>query len=233
MSQHPSTPRPSRRPASGRPAASAGPQALQPTPAARFHHGDLRRALIDTALQAPELQGLSLRQLAAAVGVSAAAVYRHFDNREALLAELAGIGFDRLARHFAAALDINRAPAGAAEARQRFVQLAQAYLVFADAEPALWRLMFGIQAAGYRASATPAQRRHTYDYLPAALHGLWATGVIPAAPDEADALFAWSAIHGMATLRSGGIQMALGPAALRAGQLVERILRGLGQHRPG
>lgn len=227
----PPTPPPAPRPGRHPSAAGDGPAPSGDPPPARFHHGDLRRALVDTALRAPELEGLSLRQLAAAVGVSAAAVYRHFDSRDALLAELASIGFDRLAQHFAAAFDITCAPADAAAARERFVDLAEAYLRFADAEPALWRLMFGIEAAGYRAAATPSQRRNTFDYLPAALHGLWAGGLVARRPDEADALFAWSAIHGLATLRAGGIPMARGPAREHAVDLSQRIMQALGPRR--
>lgn len=62
----------------------------------RFHHGNLREALIDTALRQPDVEGLSLRQLAAGLGVTAGAAYRHFESRDDLLGVLVRIGFDRL-----------------------------------------------------------------------------------------------------------------------------------------
>ena len=144
--------------------------AAAPAPALRrFHHGNLRQALIDAALAAPDIENLSLRQLAASVGVTAPAAYRHFGSREELLDEVARIGFERLEARFAAAFDIAQPPADAADARSRLQRLAQAYLAFADDEPALWRLMFGALAAAYRAGARPVDRRNSYDYLPAAL----------------------------------------------------------------
>src|SRR5215470_4643684 len=68
----------------------------QKKPARKYHHGDLRRALVDAALAIVERAGpgaLSLRELARRAGVSHAAPYRHFESREALLAALATEGF--------------------------------------------------------------------------------------------------------------------------------------------
>ena len=69
-------------------------------PAGRgYHHGNLRQALLDAALaliEAGEEQGVSLRTVAARAGVSNAAPYRHFKDREALLAAVATIGFERV-----------------------------------------------------------------------------------------------------------------------------------------
>lgn len=194
----------------------------------RFHHGSLRRALLDAALSAPDIEGLSLNRLAAGAGVTPAAVYRHFAGREALLGEVARIGFDRLEARFAAVFDIGRPPTDAIDARSRLAGLARAYLGFADDEPALWRLMFGSQAAAYRATAEPPLRPNSYDYLLAALLGLHLTGVVPRGPDERDALFAWSAIHGAATLRAGRVPSAQGPVCELARDVVDRVVRSLG-----
>jgi AcrR family transcriptional regulator len=103
----------------------------------RFHHGNLREALIDTALRHPDIEGLSLRQLAAGLGVTAGAAYRHFESRDDLLGVLVRIGFDRLQQRFAAAFKINEAPANAIEARRRLQRLAWSHLTFADNEAAL------------------------------------------------------------------------------------------------
>lgn len=194
----------------------------------RFHHGDLRRALIEAALAAPDIESLSLRQLATTVGVSAPAVYRHFESREALLNTLADVGFRRLETYFANAFDQARPAADAVEARARLLRLGAAYLDFADAEPALWRLMFGVNAAGYRSAAVPDGRTATYSYLPLALQDLHRNGVVAAPPSEQDALFAWSAIHGLATLRAGAVKAARGPAEEVAASVVTRIIKALG-----
>ena len=193
----------------------------------RFHHGNLRQALLDAALAAPDIENLSLRQLAASVGVTAAAAYRHFSGREDLLDEVARIGFARLEARFAAAFDIARPPVSAVDAQARTQRLAQAYLAFADEEPALWRLMFGALAATYRDGARPIDRRNSYDYLPAALLGLHLSGVVARAPDERDAFFAWSVIHGAATLRAGQVNAALGSLAELSSSLVARVIRAL------
>lgn len=198
-------------------------------PARRFHHGNLRQELIDAALSAPDIEGLSLRQLAGGLGVTAAAVYRHFDSREDLLFEVARCGFERLRQRFAAAFDRAVPPSDADEARQRLIDLALAYLQFADDEPALWRLMFGAQAESYRSTANVQGDPGSYAYLPAALNGLYQRGVIPAAPHEHDALFAWSAIHGAASLRSGRVPAALMPMTALAHAVAERVIRAM-QH---
>lgn len=199
----------------------------QLVPARSFHHGNLRQALIDAALSAPDIERLSLRQLASGLGVTAAAAYRHFANREDLLFEVARIGFDRLKHGFETAFDISTPPSDATEARQRLILLGQAYLQFADDMPALWRLMFGSQAEVYRNTANFHGARNSYEFLPAVLTGLYQHGVITTKPDEHDALFAWSAIHGAATLRSGRVPAALAPIADLAVGVANRVIRAL------
>ena len=192
-----------------------------------FHHGNLRQGLIDAALAAPEIEGLSLRQLAASLGVTAAAAYRHFESREGLLFEVARIGFNRLRQRFASAFDINAPPSDVEEARLRLSRLAQAYLQFADDEPALWRLIFGAQAEAYRQTIDSEGDPDSYEYLPAALLGLYLKGVIPTQPSERDALFAWSAVHGAATLRSGRVPGALISIPELANEVAERVIRAM------
>lgn len=193
----------------------------------RFHHGSLKQALIDAALASDDLEGLSIAQLAAGAGVTPAAIYRHFASREELLGEVARIGFDRLEARFAAAFDIAKPPASATQATARLRKLAGAYLTFADEAPALWRLMFGTQAAAYRSKADVLFRPNSYDYLPAALMGLHVAGVIGRVPNERDALFAWSAVHGAAMLRGGHVFAALGPVAALANDVADRVIQSL------
>lgn len=201
-------------------------QAQMP-PLRGFHHGNLRQALLDAALAAPDIEGLSLRQLASALGVTPAAAYRHFASREDLLMEVARIGFTRLESRFAEAFDIAQPPLDNSEAQSRLRRLAHAYLRFADDEPPLWRLIFGAQGAAYRASVSLLNRRNSYDYLPAALLGLHRTGVVPNPPTERDALFAWSAVHGAASLRVGRVPGALMPLDDLAREVATRIVQSL------
>ncbi|MBU3720873.1 MAG: TetR/AcrR family transcriptional regulator [Burkholderiaceae bacterium] len=196
-------------------------------PLRAFHHGNLRQGLINAALCAPDIEGLSLRQLAAGLGVSPAAAYRHFGSRDDLLFEVARIGFARLRERFEDAFDISVPPSSAKEARQRLFRLAQAYLQFADDEPAVWRLIFGAQAEVYRNTAHPEAGPNSYEFLPAALMGLYQHGVVNTQPDEHAALFAWSAVHGVATLRCGRVPGALISISELAELVAKRVIKAL------
>ncbi|MEZ5659970.1 MAG: TetR/AcrR family transcriptional regulator [Burkholderiaceae bacterium] len=194
----------------------------------RYHHGDLRRALLTAAAGLADLENLSLRELAAGIGVTAAAAYRHFENREALLDALALDGFAALQARFEAVCPMAEQPADAAQAMAQLGRLGEAYLRFADDSPALWRLMFGAHGARSRTDEPRTGRPNSYAYLPAALAALFVTGVIPTAPSAADEIFAWSTIHGAATLRQGRVAAAQGAPDGLAAMLVARIVRGLG-----
>ena len=108
-------------------------------PAGRgYHHGNLRQALLDAALaliEAGEEQGVSLRTVAARAGVSNAAPYRHFKDREALMAAVATIGFDRLLEA------LRRARESGGEGAE-LLAMAAAYLAFASKNIGLYRVMF-------------------------------------------------------------------------------------------
>lgn len=105
---------------------------------ARYHHGDLRSALVEEGLRqlaANDVEDLSLREIARNVGVSATAVYRHFPDKQALLAALAREGTEQLAREQMVA------QAAAGGGLDGFDETGRAYVRFALANPALFRLM--------------------------------------------------------------------------------------------
>ena len=109
-----------------------------------YHHGDLRRAIIETAIgMLDEDKGwqFTLREVARRAGVSHAAPYKHFPDKAALLAELALIGFDRL---HAAVTAARPEPGGSL--RDEFLAMAQAYVRFGVSSPNLYRLMFSADA---------------------------------------------------------------------------------------
>src|SRR5690242_814407 len=96
--------------------------------ARRYHYGDLRRALIDTALAMVTEEGawnFTLREVARRAGVSHAAPYNHFEEKSALLAEVAALGFESLRRTMETAA--RRHPRSA---RQAFAGIADAYVRF-------------------------------------------------------------------------------------------------------
>ncbi|MBS0482527.1 MAG: TetR/AcrR family transcriptional regulator [Proteobacteria bacterium] len=158
-----------------------------------YHHGDLRSALVDAGLKALEiapLEELSLRQIARDAGVSATAVYRHFPDKRALLAAMAHEGFDRLGAAQFNAVEQASPPL-------RFAESGRAYVRFALANPALFRLIFtyGEQFEGDHPDNLAARllRAQTTEQR----HGNVA---------EADrlSLQAWALVHGLAMLMLDG-----------------------------
>ncbi|AGZ42237.1 TetR-like C-terminal domain-containing protein [Actinoplanes friuliensis] len=108
-----------------------------------YHHGDLPAALLAAALDLLEdAETFSLRAVARRAGVSPNAPYRHFEDKEALLAALAADGFDRLADNLEAAATV--------------VDMAEAYVTFALAHPGLFRLMYGRSATNAASTRTAA-----------------------------------------------------------------------------
>ena len=104
-----------------------------------YHHGDLANALVDAAMAVVESDGadaLSLRDLAASLGVSRAAPYRHFADRDALLAAVAARGFEALAEIY------RSADAGPGDGPTRVRKAMADYMAFAWSRSGLHRLMF-------------------------------------------------------------------------------------------
>jgi AcrR family transcriptional regulator len=161
-----------------------------------YHHGNLREALVEAALEliaAKGTSGFTIAEAARLAGVSPAAPYRHFRDAEALLAEVALRGFERLEAALLHAWDGGRPnPVDA---------LGPAYLSFARDQPAYYAAMFeariatesypGLQAAGDRAFAV---LRQAADRLSASLP----VGRRP--PSLMMALHVWAFSHGIAAL---------------------------------
>lgn len=104
-----------------------------------YHHGNLRASLLDAAdqvLAERGVQGLTLRDVARAAGVSHGAPYHHFASLNELLAAVAERGFEALAEALAAAVEVT-------DTRERLLRIAQAYVACARAHPERFRLMFG------------------------------------------------------------------------------------------
>jgi AcrR family transcriptional regulator len=177
-------------------------------PAGRgYHHGNLRQALLDAALaliEAGEEQGVSLRTVAARAGVSNAAPYRHFQDREALMAAVATIGFDRLLE------SLRRARESAGEGAE-LLAMATAYLAFAAKNVGLYRVMFTENHLAIRfddglARSSTAAFQELQDVVGARLP---ATRGEDAAKRVATAI--WAGLHGTALLASGRLIPVGGP----------------------
>jgi AcrR family transcriptional regulator len=164
-----------------------------------YHHGDLRRALIDTALAMVTEEGawnFTLREVARRAGVSHAAPYNHFEDKSALLAEVAALGFQALSRQMEAAA--RRAPRSS---RHALVGIASAYVRFGVEHPAHYRLMFGPELADKaRHPALEAAGDAAFAALTGALERGQAAGQVRASAVRDQAVAAWSLVHGLTTL---------------------------------
>jgi AcrR family transcriptional regulator len=194
----------------------------------RYHHGDLRRALIEGALAVLQREGpagLTLRAAARRAGVSHQAPYHHFVDRAALVAAVAQDGFEQLAA------ELERVQRAAADPVRRLQETGVAYVVFAVRHPEHFRVMFGPELADRKAHPDLAQ----------AAKGVFAQLMAPAGEllgpgsGEPGVLgpTLWSLVHGLAMLLidrqlPGPVQ----PAAARrlALAVTEQLWMGL---RPG
>jgi AcrR family transcriptional regulator len=171
-------------------------------PRDRYHHGDLRAALVTAALRIVAEEGvgaLTLRELARRLGVSHAAPAHHFPDRASLLAALAGEGFLRLGEALA------RAAGAAGRGRgARLLAAGRAYVAFALDHPGSFRAMFGPQVAELPRPPAPVARaaERGYRVLEQAVEELVGPGDRRVAPL---AFAAWSLLHGACTLYLDGL----------------------------
>jgi AcrR family transcriptional regulator len=197
-------------------------------PAARsrkrsYHHGDLRRALLDEALALAAERGpaaLTLREAARRAGVTEAAPYRHFASKEALVAALAEEGFAALLQRVRRALA--RAPG---KASARLTALGVAYLRFALDRPAHFRVMFGRDLAtshGFRGVGDLAQA--CFGELIGEVARAQRAGEVAGRDPRPAALALWSALHGLASLQADGLLERQG---LARGRGADALARGV------
>jgi AcrR family transcriptional regulator len=182
-------------------------------PAKAYHHGDLRRALVEAAQQLIE-QGasprLTLRDAAQAAGVSVAAPYRHFADREALLAAVLATGFRELTRR------TDEARRAAADPMAALVGVGLAYVAFAGDHPRIYRLMFGAECDKAHHPDLMAAGHEAMSVLVDAVTHCKAAGLIGDADVHEVALAGWSMSHGLASLHADGLLATSLPGDLQA-----------------
>jgi len=160
-----------------------------------YHHGDLRRALVEAGRRLLEAEGgadLSLRAVAREAGVSPAAPYHHFRDKNELLDALAMEGWDQLGDQMRAAL------AEADPARERLVTLGVAYVRFSRMNPAIYRVMF---ACSQNNETMPEKLRDEGAYR-LVCDTLIESGLDPEDETglELAAIAVWCAAHGVAEM---------------------------------
>lgn len=186
-----------------------------------YHHGDLRAALIRAAMELLEESSdtdLSLRAVARRAGVSPAAPYRHYADRETLISAVAAVGYHELATRLTNAHPFPSTP-------DELAAVAVAYVQFALDRPALFRIMFGApcdHGNDERIAAAAA----VYQYVRAI-----AEHIVPDADGEALATAMWALVHGLAFLHLDGKLDASSPqvVAQRVTAAVQALLGVLGR----
>lgn len=188
-----------------------------------YHHGDLRRALLSAAETILERDGptaLTLRATAREAGVSPAAPYHHFKDKDELLLAIGRLGFDNLKRDLAVA-------AKAAEPHDRLAALGMAYVAFAQAHPALYRVMYD---CARRTDAMPDSKHGEDDEGGFRLVKDAIGEAAGKAMSEVDihlaAIASWCAVHGLAEM-SGFVEFQSLKEAM-GGE--EAFLRGVLSH---
>ncbi len=201
--------RPKNQPSPANPARISSPPGKGKAP---YHHGDLREALLSAALdliQRYGVQGFSLKAAAQMAGVSTAAPYRHFADKEALIAALQAQGFAIFDAALAAAFHSGQTPLA------RIEELGVAYVLFALQHPAHFRIMFDL--SGLAGSTHPSTAKHP-EPSPAEPTGfsLLVRGVDELLPHASPAdrhatvLACWSLVHGYAMLQMEGAFHGMG-----------------------
>lgn len=201
-----------------------------------YHHGNLRRALLDEALatmRAEGVDGLTLREIGARLGVSRTALYRHFADKRALLAAVSTEGFRTLRQHLVAAWEEGgRGPAA-------FEAMGVAYVRFAVASPSHYRVMFGgfVDPKACEPELA-AEAAGAFQALVDALAALQHDAIMRADDAAKMARFVWAVVHGVAMLgidgqlpEPGGVEELMRYALERLRTGIEAPERGSGRRR--
>jgi AcrR family transcriptional regulator len=190
----------------------------------KYHHGNLREALLAAArniLETSGVDGLSLRTLAKATGVTQAAPYSHFRDKDDLLAAIAEGGFQRLA------LQMAEDATGSTGTQDRIEKLATSYVRFAFENKALFQLMFGRELADMKKYPTLAMTAgKSYALISSAL----SKNAVDNAQTPFLTVAVWSLCQGLTTLLIGDKLNTAQFGANNTEDFVRRIVRLLSAH---
>jgi AcrR family transcriptional regulator len=196
-------------------------------PKDQYHHGDLRRALVQAAVRTIQKHGfdaLTLRAVGDELGVSRSALYRHFADKSALLTAVASEGF----RNFRQALLSAWETGG--KGRVGFEAMGEAYVRFAIDNPWHYRVMFG---GGFELDADDRELTEEADgafqALVVALVEQQAQGLVREEDPQTQATFVWAVVHGVAMLAiDGSLEHHGADIGALTRYAVERLRTGIG-----
>jgi AcrR family transcriptional regulator len=166
-----------------------------------YHHGNLKQALMKASLDLIRKagpSGFTLREVARRAGVSHNAPYRHFRDKEELMAALAAEGFDRLTAA------MTHAAKSATGALERFRMSGRGYVEFALRYPQHFAVMFEVPCQLDFYPQTHAAAERALGTLVRHVEVCQAEQVLPPGDPKPFALLAWSMVHGVAKLAIGG-----------------------------
>jgi AcrR family transcriptional regulator len=192
----------------------------------RYHHGDLRQSLIRAAVRTIDRKGveaLTLRAVGATLGVSRTALYRHFADKDTLLAAVAAEGFRTLHAALTGAWD------GAGRGLAGLRAQGHAYVTFGTTHPAHYRVMFG----GYitraaKGSDLDVAGEAAFRALLDALVDLQEKGVFRRDDPMMQARYVWGTVHGITLLLMVG-KMGPDPPSVEtlAAYTIDRLIAAL------
>jgi AcrR family transcriptional regulator len=168
-----------------------------------YHHGDLRQTLIDTAIELVAEQGMtqwSLREVARRIGVSHTAPYRHFSDRDSLLAAVAERGFQEMSQHLQQTL--NKI---ATDPQKRLQAIGVAYVQYAIAHPCEYQVMFRTSLENeHKDSDLAKAATKAFSLLVDIIAEGQKAGVFRQDNSKELAQVAWSLVHGLSMLLIDG-----------------------------
>jgi AcrR family transcriptional regulator len=187
-----------------------------------YHHGDLRQALIDAAVELLSESGLyqlSLRQVARDVGVSHAAPYRHFEDKDALLAVVAEEGFKALTQRLQQTVDM-----ALDDPVEQYLGFGRAYVHYALDNPTHYRLMFGEFPLGEkRFEPLNQQADAAFNIMIEVIAAGQRCGLFRPGNAHTLALGSWTQVHGLSLL------LLARRLEIQDNQTADDIINSLGQ----